>query len=394
MGLLFFIFNYLLFVNFSSILKDNPLFLLKMINKIQIEGFRSIKSLKLDLTPINVLIGANGVGKSNFVSFFKFVNEIYERRLENYSLKKGANSLLHFGAKVTEEIYGYIEFNETNGYRFRLEPTNNNTLFVKLEEGLFNGDKGNFYSSGRRHATPFAFNQNESQLKGNYDSNGVGWFVSNYLNSFKVYHFHDTSATSEMRSTSQLTDNLYLQEDASNLSSFLYLLQENHKKHFKRIEQVIKSIAPYFDRFELIPDRINPDRINLEWREINNPDFPLNGHHFSDGTIRFIALCTLLLQPHLPQVIIIDEPELGLHPVAIHKLSGLIKKASKKCQIIISTQSVNLVSHFEPSDIVTVDRIDKGSSFNRLTNEDLGNWLEDFSLGDLWVKNLIKGQPF
>ena len=100
------------------------------------------------------------------------------------------------------------------------------------------------------------------------------------------------------------------------------------------------------------------------------------------------------MQPNLPEVIIIDEPELGLHPVAINKLAGLIKKASAKCQIIISTQSVNLVGNFDANDIITVDRVDNQSQFNRLSDENLGSWLEDFSLGDLWLKNMIKGQPF
>jgi len=365
-----------------------------MINHINIKGYKSIKDTAIELTPINILIGSNGVGKSNFISFFKLLNEIYEKRLENFSLKKGSESLLYFGHKITPEIEGYIEFDHKNGYKFTLEPTENNTLIIKKEQGRFDGKKGLSFSAPHWFDKTFGSNLKESQLKGINDENGIGFYVSHYLQSFKIYHFHDTSATSKLRTPAMITDNIRLREDGDNLPSFLYFLQEKHPKHFKRIERTIKTIAPYFDGFHLLPDRIAEDRINLEWRATGHPDFPFNAHHLSDGTIRFIALSTLLMQPDLPKTIIIDEPEIGLHPVAIHKLSGLIKKASAKCQIIIATQSANLVSHFNPSDIITVDRVNNESVFDRPDEEKLESWLEEFTLGDLWLKNMIKGQPF
>ena len=210
----------------------------------------------------------------------------------------------------------------------------------------------------------------------------------------KIFHFHDTGENSPLKSSCQVDDNKFLRENGKNLSAFLYFLQEKHPKNFDRIQKTIKSIAPYFERFELSPDRLNENMIRLEWKEINQPESYFNASHLSDGTLRFIALVTLLLQPNLPEVIIIDEPELGLHPFAINILCGLIRKASTKSQIIISTQSVNFVDNFEPEEIITVDRIDNESVFSRLKSEDLENWLSDYyTIGDLWQKNVIKGQP-
>lgn len=164
----------------------------------------------------------------------------------------------------------------------------------------------------------------------------------------------------------------------------------------QRISNVLKCLfvrlAPYFERFDLKPDRINSETIRLEWKE-KGSDTYFNAKHLSDGTLRFIALTTLLLQPEAPQVIIIDEPELGLHPFAINKLAGLIKKASANTQIIISTQSVNLVDNFEPEDIITVDREDGQSVFKRQSSEALKDWLIDCSISDLWDKNVIGGRP-
>lgn len=364
-----------------------------MINHIHIDGYKSIKTASFSLDSINVLIGSNGVGKSNFISFFKMVNNIYEERLENYSIRKGAETLLHFGSKNTKDIRGRLEFDNTNAYGFTLQPTESNSLIIADETGYFNSEKGSqFTYQGAWFPKNISRNSKESKIR--ITKNNINSYINDYLSSFKIYHFHDTGDSSPLRTPADLNDNIALREDGANLAAFLYFLQEKHEKHFRRIEYIVKSVAPYFERFQLQPDRLNEQRINLEWTEINHTDILFNASHFSDGTLRFIALATLLMQPNLPEVILIDEPELGLHPVAINTLAGLIKKASAKTQIIISTQSVNLVGNFEPENIITVDRVEGQSVFNRLEREKLEGWLSDFTLGDLWLKNIIKGQPY
>jgi predicted ATPase len=195
-----------------------------------------------------------------------------------------------------------------------------------------------------------------------------------------------------MKRSGALNNNRQLEANASNIAAFLYLLQEKHPNHFRRIEMTIRSIAPFFDRFNLAPSQLNPEQISLEWKE-RGSDLYMDAYSLSDGSLRFIALTALLMQPEPPKTIIIDEPELGLHPMAINKLAGLIKKASNHSQIIISTQSVGLVDNFDPHEIITVDRKEGQSVFAHLVDEKLQNWLDDFSLGELWNKNIIGGQP-
>lgn len=354
-----------------------------MLNYITIEGYKSIRKLKLKLNPINILIGSNGVGKSNFISFFKLVNNIYEQRLQQYSLKSGADNLLHYGRKQTHEIKGYLDFGN-NAYRFELQPNDSGGLFIAKENSIYHQALNN----------PAFWNTNiqESQIK--KSSIKRDFYLRKHLESYKIYHFHDTSSAAPLRTPAKTSDNRLLKEDGDNLAAYLYLLQEKFSKSFKRIEKTIQSIAPFFERFNLEPDRLDESRIKLEWNEVEHPDTYFDASHLSDGSLRFIALTTLLLQPNLPKVIIIDEPELGLHPVAINKLAGLIKSASQKdCQIIVSTQSVNLLNNFEPEDIITVDKADHQSSFSRLDSSNLKKWLEDYSLGELWTKSVIKGQP-
>lgn len=362
-----------------------------MIDRIQINNFKSIRKLDLTLKPINVLIGANGVGKTNFIGFFKLLNVLYKEELKKYiATNSKANGFLHFGRKHSKYLGGEIIFSnqweiKTNKYDFRLIPDDENSLIIDHERtGYFDDDRWNYFSN-----YPYNYNSEILTPNNKYQRNR---YLRDHFSTFQIYHFHDTSKDAPLRTSCLLKDNRVLRVDGSNLAAFLYYLKETHPKKFNFITRTIQSIAPFFKGFDLAPDKLDPDMITLVWEE-KGSDMYLNAQSLSDGTIRFIALATLLLQPEPPSTIIIDEPELGLHPFAINKLAGLIKKASAKSQIILSTQSVNLVSNFEPESVITVDRADGQSVFKRLDSQDLKNWLEDYSLGDLWTKSVIGGQP-
>lgn len=359
-----------------------------MINNIQIANYKSIHKLDLEMKPINILIGSNGAGKSNFISFFKFLKNIYDQNLQLYVAEEGSSDdFLYYSSTISDYIWGQIEFNEINRYCFKLLPNKDDKFYFEFEATQFNKEA---YGLTNWDCIQINKGNNESILS--TQKFGRYKFVKKYMESFRVFHFHDSSKTSKMRKPAQIHDNSFLREDGSNLPAYLYWMQEIHPKEFKKIEMVIRSAAPYFEGFNLHSDRINPDIIRLEWKE-KGTDTYFNAKHLSDGTLRFIALTTLLLQPNTPEVIIIDEPELGLHPFAITKLAGLIKKVAAKTQIIISTQSVNLVDNFSPEDIITVDREDKQSVFRRHDSEQLKEWLTEYSLSDLWNKNVIGGRP-
>lgn len=357
-----------------------------MIERILIENYKSIRKMDLPLGPVNILIGANGAGKSNLISFFELTKRVYLNEVHEYAQDHGgAGVLLYGGIKVSDSITGLLDFENTNAYEYELTPTRN---FQSLRVAK----SGDYYNDDPRGRT------DKDYRNWNWKASNSPWrdfrekYISAYLDSFRVYHFHDTSRTSAMKRSGPINNNRYLEENAGNLAAFLYLLQEKHPTNFHRIEMTLRSVAPFFDRFSLAPSQLDSNQIHLEWKE-RGSDLYMDAYSLSDGSLRFMALAALLMQPHPPKTIIIDEPELGLHPMAINKLAGLIKKASIHSQVIISTQSVGLVNHFNPDEIVTVDRKDGQSVFERLDNNSLQNWLEDFSLGELWNKNVIGGQP-
>ena len=350
-----------------------------MLIRVIIDGYKSIQHTDVELRPINILIGSNGVGKTNFISFFKLINIIYEQRLHNYTMQNSAERLFHYGLKQTSELKGYLAFGD-NAYEVRLQARDNGSLFIAEERSYYQSSSFN------------VSNIDESQIK-NSSTYRDRW-LRDYLQSYKIFHFHDTSKGAPLRSSANINDNRYLKTDGSNLPAFLFMLQEKYPKTLRRIELTIRSVMPYFGNFSLAPSLLDESQINLQWSDIENNEKYFDANDLSDGSIRFIALATLLLQPTLPKVIIIDEPELGLHPTAIVKLAGMIKSvASRGCQIIVSTQSVNLINNFDAEDIITVDRKDKQSTFNRLNNDTLQHWLNDYSLGELWTKSIINGQP-
>ncbi|MCP4360916.1 MAG: AAA family ATPase [Chloroflexi bacterium] len=371
---------------------------MRTIERIIIEGFKSIRAMDLTLRPLNVLIGANGVGKSNFVNVFKFLHELTNENLQLHVAKSGGvDTFLHFGRQVTDELHFRVEFaqNErglTNAYSCTLVPS---------AEDVFVFENENAYFHDRPHyPEPYQLSLGSGNLETwlNNKTSKQNYYVAQYvkvaMNSWRIYHFHDTSESAKVKQTGDIFDNRFLRPDASNLAAFLYLLQETESAHYQNIVDAVRMIAPFFDDFALRPSPFNKEKIRLEWYE-RGTDMTFGANALSDGTLRFMSLAALLLQPtaKLPTTILLDEPELGLHPYAINILANLLQSVAKRSQVIVSTQSVTLVNQFNLEDIVVVDREQGQSVFRHLPENEIDNWLDNYGLGDLWEKNVLGGRP-
>ncbi|GAB5490572.1 MAG: AAA family ATPase [Phototrophicaceae bacterium] len=362
----------------------------KKIKYLTIEGFQSIKHLeKLELHSLNILIGANGAGKSNFVSYFRMLGEMAEQRLQVWVRQQGGSDrLLTYGIKETSQISSFIEFGD-NGYKFILKPTVDGSFTFSEEKSYFDGNSGNIWR-------PLGSGHLEATLKSWSDKSrySIERYCYDAISSWKVFHFHDTSDTAKVKRKGALQDNKYLRSDAENLAAYLYMLRNRHPDVYSQIRKVIQLAIPFFDDFILEPEEIRPDEylIQLMWQQ-ENSDYALLPSQLSDGSIRFICLATALLQPDPPSTIIIDEPELGLHPYAITLLGSLMRSASQKMQLIVSTQSVPLLDEFSIDDLIIVERENDVSTFKRLDEQEFSLWLEEYTVGELWEKNILGGRP-
>lgn len=356
------------------------------LSRITIEGYKSIKKCDISFGKINVLIGSNGAGKSNFISAFSLLQNILSKNLQVSVAQSGVNALLYSGRKNTEKIAFEVFFGN-NSYGFILVPTDDNRLIFQEEYFGYHGYWENESNVARGHS--------ESMWNVGAQNN-IDEYVIPILRkqNWRVYHFHDTGRSAKVKQEHNISNNKVLQFDASNLAAFLYRLKGNYKKKYDEIVRTIQLIAPYFSDFVLEPQEGNEEQIVLKWQQKGYEDI-FNASQLSDGTLRFICLATLLLQPHelQPATIIVDEPELGLHPYAITIFAEMVKQLSDEKQIIVSTQSVELLNEFDVEDVIVVDRGENGSEFRRLNEEDLEVWLEeDYALGDLWMKNILGGR--
>jgi predicted ATPase len=360
------------------------------LSKVTIQGYKSIKNLSaLDLKPLNVLVGANGSGKSNFISFFSMLNHMIAGRLQQYVTKGGqASSFLYQGQKKTPSIKAEFNFGD-EAYSLELEATVKGELMYAREDILHCIDGMEPFRLSIRGGY---LESSLPNLPANDDLQRIAKYMVQAIGSWKVYHFHDTSSAAPVKQRGEIQDNQYFRSDAANLAPFLFRLKLEYPHHYTTILDAVKLVAPFIHDFKLEPVTGNPTIINLEWTTVNS-DFPFRIDQLSDGTLRFICLATLLLQPNTPATIIIDEPELGLHPYAISILSGLLKKASSRAQVIIATQSVTLIDTFNLEDLIIVERRNGESFFEHLNPEVLKAWLNDYSLGQLWEKSVLGGRP-
>jgi predicted ATPase len=357
------------------------------LDSVTIEGLTSIEAVTVQLRDLNVLVGANGAGKSNFIAALGMLGRIMEGELGLFvGLSGGAGALLHGGG--AEQIRLTLDF-LPNRYVAELIPGSGDELIFLTEKIFFRG---------AGYENPFEVKlgsgHRETRLPDEVKTHGQGSIAGHVmamLRGCRVYHFHDTSRGAPVKQQGYVSDNLALHSDARNLAAVLLRLRESDHACYDRILGTVRQVAPFFRDFVLEPE-VTEERLRLRWRQ-EGADTILPADALSDGTLRFMCLATLLGQPELPNVVILDEPELGLHPFAIVQLAEMLRTASRESQVLAATQSVTLMNQFELEDLVVVERRDGASEFDRPDPDRLRDWLADYALGELWEMNLLGGRP-
>ncbi|MBK5223136.1 MAG: AAA family ATPase [Acidimicrobiia bacterium] len=362
----------------------------KPLTKVEVERFMSIRETTIDLGAINVLIGANGTGKSNFLSLFDMVGSLRDQRLSLWAAQRGgADRVMFNGTKQSPTMRLRLEFTESQGYEAELAAATDGSLYFEREF---------VWGTGIGYEQPFNVlmqpGGTESKLPQEVAGHlgGVAAWTMACLSGWRRYHFHDTSSGAGVKHPQPIADNRELNRDGSNLAPFLHALRQNDLVRYERIRDTIRTVTPFFDDFVLEAEALNRSTIRLGWRHTDSEMFA-DATMLSDGTLRFMCLATVLLQPNPPKVVLIDEPELGLHPYAIHQLAELFHAASTRSQLVVATQSVTLLDQVRLDDVIVAERSGGASVLRRVDPKGLQHWLDDYSLGELWTKNLIGARP-
>lgn len=373
------------------------------ITKVSLTGFKSFKDkTDIALSNLNVIIGANGTGKSNLLSFFQLLGNALTRNLQGHILRYGGEHFLHNGRKKTERIKCAIEIatnNATDRYEIDLAFQAPGRLFISREyiEYRKSGKdkpftceiKNNGYELGLLDFGEKLGNSNNA-LRGTADA------IKTMLQKIRAFQFHDTTDTARIRGGILRADCQYLKNDGGNLAAVLNMLKTTpeYLPYYNRIVRYVQKILPYFADFAIDGFPEKQDTVYLFWKK-QGSDYILTPNQLSDGTIRFIALATLLLAPRKiqPDVIVIDEPELGLHPLAIRILANMIKQAAENLQILVATQSPLFLDFFDANDVLVFEAPNEITTVKRLNRDELSSWAQEYTLSELWDKNVIGGQP-
>jgi predicted ATPase len=362
------------------------------LTSIKVERFMSLRSIDVQLGQLNVLIGPNGAGKSNFLSVFDLIGSVIDSRLGFWTRQRGgADRVLFGGSKVSDSMSVRLNFADgQQGYAARLARSDSDSLFFESESVWGTG-----YGQPRPFDVSLGSGHAETRIhdEAKQHPTGVTQWTLACMKDWVRYHFHDTSPTAGVKRAGPVEDVTHLKRDASNLAAFLLGLRSSHPASYKRIRDAIRQVAPFFDDFVLtVNDTGDQQMVGLDWRHRDN-DLYANASMLSDGTLRFMCLAAVLLQPKPPSVLLVDEPELGLHPYAIVLLAELLEAASKKCQIVVSTQSVTLLDRLSIDDVIATERVEGSTTLKRLDVSELADWLETYSVGELWLKNVLGARP-
>ncbi|GAA2414320.1 AAA family ATPase [Streptomyces glaucosporus] len=368
----------------------------RRVKSVTVSGYKSIREVELALGPITVLVGPNGAGKSNFIEAVELLGRIADGDLRmEVGLRGGAEAMLHDGAKgPAARIRLRVEAGEgnlDNAYEAVLVPAAQGELVFEREvvefhdTALYEQPWNRIIGRGNRESR-----LSEVAGEGPREAGGVARHTLSILRGCRVYHFHDTTPNAPVKQAGYASDSETLHPDAGNLAPFLLRLREEHSGEYRKIVRTIRSVAPFFRDFTLAED--TGGRVRLRWKQIGS-DTVFPAEALSDGTLRFVCLTVLLLQPNPPALLVLDEPELGLHPSAIRVLAESLRSAATRSQILVATQSVTLLDEFGLDELVVAERVDGATELRRPDPEELAAWLDDYSLGDLWLKNLLGGRP-
>ncbi len=392
------------------------------ITRIEIEGFKSFRKLDFELKPLNVLIGPNGCGKTNFIDFFKFLREAANDDMNEAYLRRGGGSAFVFKGKhepsatllgEDESLKAGLNFHPLwagnlpdikgmyslslwpfpasllpNQEKFEGISGDKITLSVQTELGLMlNPEARSLEISAKSvvRVPPLPL-QKEREV--------FSW-IGETIRNWASYDPIDTGPGSAVRNPDLARSGINLRADGSNLTSVLHNMQSlsEGEEAYQRIEEVLQQVFPGFKRLSF-PAEGGEGRLLLSWKEAPFEKDGFSITFLSDGTIRFLCLLAIFLCPAPPPLILIEEPELGLHPDMLLYLAALAQEASDRTQIIMTTHSPELVSALELEDVVVVEKVDGTTEMRRLSDRPtLAAWLKDFSLGELWQMGEIGGRP-
>jgi predicted ATPase len=392
-----------------------------VIKAIEIEGFRSLRSVRFELRPLNVLIGPNQSGKTNILDALDLLSQAVQGRLTTslYQSRGGLANLLWAGDGPRRIRY-HVEFEQASRFAGEDGPFAYDLTIEEQAQGHVIGEESLQSSPSdevmevpisldvlrQRTVIPGLRPDIREPYQSSYPARNIlssdghqepflsqirGSGAREALSSICLYPGFETKArwtcdhpndTPQIRQPQFVQHATRLDPHGDNLVNVLYTLSQDEDR-WKDFKEVVRIGFPDFENIVFPPDA-GQGRIALAWIDRRFPKKKFTAEMLSDGTLSFLALAATLISAGRPMLIGFDEPEMHLHPDLLYRVVGLIEQASASGQIIVATHSDAFLSYLsDPTPVVLVNNGPQGTTLNRPPEADLREWLKDYTLGQL-----------
>ncbi|MFQ6132164.1 MAG: AAA family ATPase [Armatimonadota bacterium] len=378
------------------------------ITRLHVQGYRCLRDVDLELRPLTVLIGPNGSGKSSLLDVLLLLKQGLSGELgEALNERGGLGRLATYGREgplAVELVCRHPLQPEAYSYSIGMQDTGYGAYEITAET-LTHGDlEGEarclidrrqepllgplaFLLGGPQGESP-ALNPAELLVPQKRPESGY-WFLR-LFDELELYAQLDVSPRSLVRAQQTLWPVVLPGAQGADLAAALYTTRTHFADWYARLEEALRATFPEFRKLDF--PVVAAGEITLAWHQQGLPK-ALWPNQLSDGTVRYLWLCAILLSPGLPPVLMIDEPETSLHPKLLMLLAGLLREAATRTQIIVATQSAQLINWLKPEEVLVLDREDGEVTARRGDTFDLEEWLKEYTLGEAWVTGLMGGTP-
>ena len=383
---------------------------------LHVSNYRCLANVDLPLRNLNVLIGPNGAGKTSLLEIFQLLQRGSQLQLGDFLAENGGIDAVinrgrndHRPTKLSIEVTLDVESErspEPMTYTVELFSLQR-TLAIGMERLEWqvtsdapqpfryidaNGERIRYYDPvTTKLVTPnWAYQTNElalAQVPKMYQEPEA---LRNLLAITAFHSFLDVSSRSAVRLPQPLAPGMRPGPNGDGLYSALFNMRSKAPETYERILALLEQGFPGFQRLEF--DVVGAGQITLMWLERHSRQ-PLYPNQLSEGTLRFLWLIATLLSPAIPPLLLLDEPEVSLHPELLMLLAGVLQDVSAGSQIVVATHSPDLIRWLKPDEVLVVDKIDGASTFTWADTMHLEAWLEDFTLRDLWLMGNLGGRP-
>ena len=366
------------------------------LKSLAVSNFRSLADARLPLHDLNVIVGPNGSGKTALLEVLHMVHCASQRELSKFLDERGGfQAVLHrTNGRVHDALMQIrIEFDAQSEQK-SLDPDTfvmtlaDQTVGYVVREALLEKltPKGNREGALRLHGGP----DTATELAYFAVGGDASPPIMKFLAGIRLYGALDVGPRSIVRLPQTLTPAQAPGPNGEHLYSALYNLRISAPEIFERLTVLLQQSFPGFKRLEL--PVVGAGQVTLAWYE-RDSNTPFYANQLSEGTLRYLWLVTILLTPQRPPLLLLDEPELSLHPALLRLLAALLQDAALTTQIVVATQSSDLIGWLMPEEVLIADKEDGKTLFTWAADLDLKAWLDEYTLRDLWLMGNLGGRP-